>query len=253
MSQHSAVILAAGKGTRMKSDLAKVLHRIEDRALLQFVLDACAPLELDRTVVIVGHQADTVSALCEANGVDTALQAEQLGTGHAVDQARALLQGRPGQVLVLCGDVPLLRTATIEALVRKTSETGAAATVLTAIAEDATGYGRVVRDSDGNGAGHVTAIVEQKDASEAQLMIREYNTGTWCFDNARLWDLLDRLDTDNAQGEYYLTDVVELLVADGQLVEALVCEDEREVQGINTLADLERAAADWTRMGDLPK
>ncbi len=249
MSQHSAVILAAGKGTRMKSDLAKVLHQIEGRALLQFVLDACAPLQLDRTVVIVGHQAETVSELCKANGADTALQAEQLGTGHAVDQARALMQGREGQVLVLCGDVPLLRTATIEALTRKTSETGAAATVLTAIAEDATGYGRVVRDSDG----HVTAIVEQKDASEQQLAIREYNTGTWCFDNARLWDLLDRLDTDNAQGEYYLTDVVELLVADGQLVEALVCQDEREVQGINTVADLERAAADWTRMGDAPK
>lgn len=244
MSQQFAVILAAGKGTRMKSDLAKVLHQIEGRPLLQFVLDACAPLELDRTVVIVGHQAATVGELCAANAVDTALQAEQLGTGHAVDQARTALAGRPGHVLVLCGDVPLLSTTTIEALVKKTSQSGAAATVLTAIADDATGYGRVVRDAKGR----VTAIVEQKDAAPEQLKIREYNTGTWCFDNELLWDLLDRLDTDNAQGEYYLTDVVELLVADGLRVEALVCEDEREVQGINTVDDLERAAADWSRM-----
>ena len=114
------------------------------------------------------------------------------------------------------------------------------------MAEDATGYGRIVRD----GSGRVVAIVEQKDAAEEQLSIREYNTGTWCFDNARLWGLLERLDTDNAQGEYYLTDVVELLVQDGALVEALICEDEREVQGINTVDDLERATADWAAMGE---
>ena len=246
MEHRYAVILAAGKGTRMKSELAKVLHPIQGKPLLQFVLDACAPLELDATVVVVGHQAEVVAELCTRNGAGTVLQAEQLGTGHAVDQARAQLENRSGQVLVLCGDVPLLSTATIDALLRRTTETGAAATVLTAVAEDATGYGRVVRDD----SGRVMAIVEQKDADPAQLSIREYNTGTWCFDNARLWGLLDRLDTDNAQGEYYLTDVVELLVQDGELVEALVCEDEREVQGINTVDDLERAAADWAAMGD---
>jgi bifunctional UDP-N-acetylglucosamine pyrophosphorylase/glucosamine-1-phosphate N-acetyltransferase len=246
MENRFAVILAAGKGTRMKSDLAKVLHLIDEKSLLQFVLDACAPLNLDTTVVIVGHQAKLVTELCTHNGVDTALQAEQLGTGHAVDQARARLQTLSGQVLVLCGDVPLLSTATISALLRKTTETGAAATVLTAVAEDATGYGRIVRDD----SGRVVAIVEQKDADAEQLRIREYNTGTWCFDNARLWSLLERLDTDNAQGEYYLTDVVELLVQDGALVEALVCADEREVQGINTVDDLERATADWAAMSE---
>ena len=248
MKHRYAVILAAGKGTRMKSDLAKVLHPIQGRPLLQFVLDACAPLKLDATVVVVGHQAEIVTELCTRNGADTVLQSEQLGTGHAVDQARPLLESQPGQVLVLCGDVPLLSTATIDALLRKTTETGAAATVLTAVARDATGYGRVVRDE----SGRVQAIVEQKDADPSQLSIREYNTGTWCFDNAMLWGLLDRLDTDNAQGEYYLTDVVELLVRDGALVEALVCGDEREVQGINTIDDLERAAADWAAMGDEP-
>jgi bifunctional UDP-N-acetylglucosamine pyrophosphorylase/glucosamine-1-phosphate N-acetyltransferase len=245
MTQHFAVILAAGKGTRMKSDLAKVLHPIGGRPLLQFVLDACEPLHLDETVVIVGHQAEQVSELSSANGASTALQAEQLGTGHAVDQARARLAGRAGQVLVLCGDVPLLTTETIRSLLERTEETGSAATVLTAIADDATGYGRIVRDGDGR----VTAIVEHKDASESQREIREYNTGTWCFDNAKLWGLLDRLDTDNSQGEYYLTDVVELLVADGQRVEAVICEDEREVQGINTVADLDRATTDWQEMG----
>lgn len=245
MSQRYAVILAAGKGTRMKSDLAKVLHPIGDRPLLQFVLDACKPLDLDTTVVIVGHQAEDVAAVASSNGAETALQAEQLGTGHAVDQARGNLQGRPGQVLVLCGDVPLLTTKTIQALLDRTAETSAAATVLTAIAEDATGYGRIVRDD----AGKVTAIVEHKDANDEQREIREYNTGTWCFDNSLLWGLLDRLDTDNVQGEYYLTDVVELLVADGERVEGLICEDEREVQGINTVEDLEGATADWNEMG----
>jgi UDP-N-acetylglucosamine diphosphorylase/glucosamine-1-phosphate N-acetyltransferase len=245
MSHRYAVVLAAGKGTRMKSDLAKVLHEIDEKPLLEFVLDACKPLDLAATVVIVGHQADRVTEVSARNGAETALQAEQLGTGHAVDQARSALESRTGSVLVLCGDVPLLTTRTIQALLDRTEQTGAAATVLTAIAEDPTGYGRIVRDD----SGAVQAIVEHKDASEAQREIREYNTGTWCFDNAKLWDLLGRLDTDNSQGEYYLTDVVEILVSDGELVEAVVCEDEREVQGINTVDDLARATADWHEMG----
>jgi UDP-N-acetylglucosamine diphosphorylase/glucosamine-1-phosphate N-acetyltransferase len=245
MSHRYAVVLAAGKGTRMKSDLAKVLHQIDDKPLLEYVLDACRPLELEATVVIVGHQAERVTEVSERNGAQTALQAEQLGTGHAVDQARAALEEKPGSVLVLCGDVPLLTTKTIEALLDRTEETGASATVLTAIAEDPTGYGRIVRDE----SGAVQAIVEHKDATEAQRTICEYNTGTWCFDNAKLWDLLGRLDTDNSQGEYYLTDVVEILVSDGEHVEAVICEDEREVRGINTVDDLARAAADWHEMG----
>jgi bifunctional UDP-N-acetylglucosamine pyrophosphorylase/glucosamine-1-phosphate N-acetyltransferase len=245
MTDRYAVILAAGKGTRMKSDLAKVLHQIDGKPLLEFVLDACKPIGLDATVVIVGHQAERVAELSRRNNAETALQAEQLGTGHAVDQARSALESKKGTVLVLCGDVPLLTTKTIQALLDRTEQTGAAATVLTAIAEDATGYGRIVRDE----SGAVQAIVEHKDANEEQRGIREYNTGTWCFDNAKLWDLLGRLDTDNSQGEYYLTDVVEILVSDGEHVEAVICEDEREVQGINTLDDLERATADWHEMG----
>ena len=244
MNDVHAIVLAAGKGTRMKSDLAKVLHRLGDRPLLTHVLEAVAPLRPARTVVVVGHQAEDVAAISEGPGVTTVLQAEQLGTGHAVDMARGELEGREGYTLVLCGDVPLLRTETIEALVETTRSTGAAATVLTAIAEDATGYGRIVRDDEDR----VVAIVEHKDASEEQREIREYNTGTWCFDNTRLWDVLSRLDRDNAQGEYYLTDVVEHFVADGRRVAASVCEDEREVQGINTVEDLERAQRDLEAM-----
>ena len=245
MDDLHAVVLAAGKGTRMKSDKAKVLHELGGRSLLRHVLDALAPLGPASTVVIVGHQAEAVAAESTGPGVTTALQAEQLGTGHAVDMARDALEGHDGLTLVLCGDVPLLRTRTIEALVRTTREAKAAATVLTAIAEDPTGYGRIVRDGDGK----VTAIVEHKDATDTQRAIREYNTGTWCFDNAKLWSVLSWLDRDNAQGEYYLTDVVELLVGDGETVAASVCEDEREVQGINTVDDLERARRDLAAMG----
>jgi bifunctional UDP-N-acetylglucosamine pyrophosphorylase / glucosamine-1-phosphate N-acetyltransferase len=239
-----AVVLAAGKGTRMKSDLAKVLHELDGRPLLSHVLDALAPLTPTRTVVIVGHQAERVAALCVGDGVHAALQSEQLGTGHAVDMARSQLEGRPGVTLVLCGDVPLLTTRTIRALVERTRSTGAAATVLTAIAQDATGYGRILRD-DGD---RVVAIVEHKDASEEQRRVREYNTGTWCFDNTKLWPVLARLDRNNVQGEFYLTDVVAHFVREGERVEGLVCGDEREVQGINTVDDLARAGRDLVQM-----
>ncbi len=241
-----AVVLAAGKGTRMKSDIAKVLHPLGGKPLLRHVVEALAPLEPAKTVVVVGHQADDVAAISTGPGVTTALQAEQLGTGHAVDMARPELEGRDGVTLVLCGDVPLLRTSTIRDLVETTRTKNAAATVLTAVAEDPTGYGRIVRDDDGR----VRAIVEHKDATDEQRKIREYNTGTWCFDNARLWSVLSRLDRDNVQGEYYLTDVVELFVAEGEVVAASVCEDEREVQGVNTVDDLERARRDREAMED---
>lgn len=244
MNDLYAVVLAAGKGTRMKSDLAKVLHELDGRPLLGHVLEALAPLSVGRTVVIVGHQAERVAELCVGEGVTTALQSEQLGTGHAVDMARPALEGLEGVTLVLCGDVPLLTTRTIRALVEHTRDSGAAATVLTAVAADATGYGRILRDRDER----VIAIVEHKDATEEQRRVREYNTGTWCFDNAKLWPVLARLDRNNVQGEYYLTDVVELLVRDRERVEGLVCADEREVQGVNTVDDLARAARDRAAM-----
>ncbi len=244
MSEVHAIILAAGKGTRMKSELAKVLHPLAGRPLLAHVLDALSPLGPRRTVVVVGHQAERVAEVCRGPGVETVLQEEQLGTGHAVDQARSVLADASGHTLVLCGDVPLLSTQTLRRLLDQTRDSGAAAGVLTAIAADATGYGRIVRDDEGR----VAAIVEEKDADDSQRAIREYNTGTWCFPTAELWPALERLDRDNAQGEYYLTDVVEIFVADGKRVEAVVCDDEREVQGINTLTDLRRAEEDYAAL-----
>lgn len=244
MTDIHAIVLAAGRGTRMKSDLAKVLHPLAGRPLLAHVLQSLELLRPARSVVVVGHQAEDVAELCQGDGVETVLQEEQLGTGHAVAQAREALEGRPGHTLVLCGDVPLIRVSTLRRLVEQTDESGARGAVLSAVTEDASGYGRILRDDDGA----VTGIVEEKDATDEQRAIREYNTGTYCFDNAVLWPALERLDTENAQGEFYLTDVIEILVAGGHRVEGVVCEDEREVQGINTVDDLARAERDHARM-----
>ena len=241
---HSAVILAAGKGTRMKSDLAKVLHPVAGQPMLAHVLHALTEIQTDRTVVIVGHQSDAVRAVCADYGVDTVLQAEQLGTGHAVEQARAQLATLNGYTLILCGDVPLLSSTTMRRLRDATLTAGAAGAVLTAIAKDPTGYGRILRDGDRR----VVAIVEHKDASEAQRRIHEYNTGTYCFRNELLWSALSRVGRDNVQGEYYLTDVVGILVEDGHPILGIVCEDEREVQGVNTPQDLARVNADFDAM-----
>ncbi len=241
MAEVFAVVLAAGKGTRMKSDKAKVLHEVSGKPMLAHVLETLRVLGVDRAVSVVGHQAEAVTELCRTYDGDTVLQAEQLGTGHAVEQTRSLLEGLPGYTLVLSGDVPLLSVETLAALRDKALETEAGAVVLTAIAEDASGYGRMLRDVEGR----VVGIVEHKDADEAQRSIREYNTGTYCFDNEKLWPLLAKLDTDNAQGELYLTDVIEMLVSAGSPVEAVICEDEREVQGVNTVDDLARVERDW--------
>lgn len=244
MSDIHAIVLAAGKGTRMKSDLAKVLHPLAGRPLLAHVLESLQQLRPARTVVVVGHQAEDVARLCRGDGVETVLQEEQLGTGHAVAQARSGLEGLAGRTLVLCGDVPLIRVTTLRRLVDETAESGAKGAVLSAVTEDASGYGRILRDDDGS----VIGIVEEKDATDEQRAIREYNTGTYCFDNEVLWPALERLDTENAQGEFYLTDVIAILVREGHRVEGVVCEDEREVQGINTVEDLARAGRDHARM-----
>jgi bifunctional UDP-N-acetylglucosamine pyrophosphorylase/glucosamine-1-phosphate N-acetyltransferase len=240
----SAVVLAAGKGTRMKSELAKVLHPVAGQPMLAHVLRALQAIETDRTVVVVGHQAEAVRSICDGFGVDTVLQSEQLGTGHAVEQARALLAPLAGHTLILCGDVPLLASATMRRLRDATVQAQAAGAVLTAIATDPTGYGRILRDDERR----VVAIVEHKDASEEQRRIREYNTGTYCFRSDLLWSSLSSVGRDNAQGEYYLTDVVGILVAQGHSILGVVCPDEREVQGVNTLQDLERVNADFEAM-----
>ncbi len=232
-----AVVLAAGKGTRMKSDLPKVLHRIAGRTLLDHVLDVVEQAGVDDCIVVVGHQADKVRQTCGRPGLTFVLQEPQLGTGHAVQMAADHLD--PGGLcVVLAGDVPLLRPGTVRRIIDRAAAGDAAAVVLTCVVPDAGAYGRIIKDADGS----VTGIVEARDATEEQLRIGEYNTGVFCFRSAELLRALGNLTTDNSQGEYYLTDTVADLVRRGLRVEAEAIDDPGEVVGINTVSELEAAA-----------
>ena len=230
----AAVVLAAGQGKRMKSARAKVLHPVAGLPLLLHVLDALEPLRVSPVVVVVGHDADAVVAAV-AKKAETVVQREQLGTGHAVLQARKALAGFDGDVLVLCGDVPLLRTQTMRELVRLHRREGAQATVLSAVVEDPTGYGRIVR---GEAPGQLI-IVEDADASEEELHIDEINTGTYCFRARFLFEKLAKLGRDNAQGEYYLTDLLEAASFENAAA-CVTLEDGDEGHGVNTRNDLAR-------------
>ncbi|MER5338005.1 bifunctional UDP-N-acetylglucosamine diphosphorylase/glucosamine-1-phosphate N-acetyltransferase GlmU [Micromonospora sp. NPDC002717] len=251
----TVVVLAAGEGKRMKSALPKVLHPLLGRTLVGHVLAAAAPLAADRTVVVVGHGADQVRAhLAEiAPQATPVLQAEQLGTGHAVRIALDAAPDATGTVVVINGDVPLLRPETVAALVEAHEGVGAAATVLAAEVPDPTGLGRIVRDADGR----LEQIVEERDATPAQRAVREINAGIYAFDAARLRDALGKLSTDNDQGEEYLTDVFGLLVSAGEPVAVHVAADHVETLGCNDrveLAALRRLLRDrvneaWMRTG----
>jgi bifunctional UDP-N-acetylglucosamine pyrophosphorylase/glucosamine-1-phosphate N-acetyltransferase len=233
----NVVVMAAGKGTRMKSARAKVLHRLGGRSLLQHVLDAAAPLGAMRTVVVTGHGAEQVEAAAAASGAVFVRQQPQLGTGHAVQQTVPALDDAAGTTLILNGDVPLIRPETAAALAAACG--GERLALLTVELADPTGYGRIVRDA----AGAVTAIVEHKDASEAQRTIREVYTGMMAAPTALLKRWVMALKDDNAQREYYLTDIVGMAVAEGVAVVAAAASGETEVLGVNSpaqLADLER-------------
>lgn len=232
-----AVILAAGKGTRMKSELPKVLHEMAGRPLLDHVLDTAHSAGIDHTVVVVGHKAKLVEETCHRPGLDFVLQEPQLGTGHAVQVAVPAL--RPGGfTVVLAGDVPLLTVETLRRLVEGTMAGEAAAAILTCVVDDAGAYGRIVKDE----AGHVRKIVEAADASEEEMAIGEYNTGVLCFRTDLMIEALGQLKTDNQQGEYYLTDTIGWFVEKGHRVEAVITTDPDEVVGINTVEQLEEAA-----------
>lgn len=233
-----AVILAAGKGTRMKSKLYKVLHPVLGKPMVEHVVDQLDQIGVSRQIVIVGHGAEAVQDTLGTR-VEYAVQEEQLGTGHAVQMAEAELAGKSGATLVVCGDTPLLTAETLEALLAHHEAQQAKVTVLTAIADDATGYGRVVRGEDGN----VMKVVEHKDASEAELAINEINTGTYVFDNELLFDALKQVGNNNAQGEYYLPDVISIAKEAGEVVAAHTAPTFDETIGVNDRVALSQAEA----------
>jgi len=229
-----SIILAAGKGERMKSDLPKVLHHLAGKPLLAYVLDTVESLNLARTGVVVGYQGEKVIYFLGDKDVEVIWQKEQLGTGHAVMQAEPFFRDFSGDILVLCGDVPLLRAQTIISLLRTHQEKKAKATVLTAILEDPRGYGRIIRKKDGS----VERIVEDKEATPEEKKIREINTGEICFSAPSLFSALKKVRSDNLQKEYYLTDVLEILREEGEKVEALEVQNPWETKGVNSIQEL---------------
>jgi bifunctional UDP-N-acetylglucosamine pyrophosphorylase/glucosamine-1-phosphate N-acetyltransferase len=239
MNTVAAVILAAGKGTRMKSGLVKVLHPAAGRPMISWVVDSARDAGAAPTVLVVGHQAEAVrSAFPGAADIRCVLQEEQLGTGHAVACAREQLSGFSGTVLILCGDTPLLRGETLQGLVAFHLENGAALTVLTAVMDEPYGYGRVVRDRDGR----VLRIVEQKDASPEEQALCEINSGIYCMEADFLFANIDSISSDNAQGEFYLTDLVAIAVKQGLACLGRRTDDADEIMGVNDRAQLAEAS-----------
>lgn len=234
--QTYAIILAAGQGTRMKSTLYKVLHPVCGVPMVQHVFNEVQKLEANPIITIVGHGAEEVQlALGQASLF--ALQEEQLGTAHAVKQAKNQLEGLEGVTFVICGDTPLITSDTMNKLRETHIKQGAKATILTAITDNPTGYGRIIR----NASGLVEKIVEHKDANEEERSVKEINTGTYCFDNRLLFSYLDKVGNDNVQGEYYLPDVIELMKKDGFGIAAYTTEDFSETLGINDRVALAQA------------
>ncbi len=239
MNKLSTVIMAAGKGTRMKSDLPKVLHPLNGRAMIHYVIDVAEQLHSEKIILIVGHKRELVEKECSRRPVEFAVQASQLGTGHAVKQTAPFFSDYDGDILVLSGDVPLLTVETLKELVKQHQENRAIATLLTARLEDPTGYGRIIRDADGR----VKAIVEHKDATPEQLNIDEINVGIYVFRARPLFNALNRIKNDNAQGEYYLPDVIPLFLQENKTVNAVVAQSFDETRGINTVEQLKEAEA----------
>ncbi len=235
MNKLAVVILAAGQGTRMRSKLPKALHTIAGQPMIQYVLNAVTGFCEGKAVLVVGYGADLVRQKL-GDAVSYVLQEQQLGTGHAVLQAREELEGHAYTVLVLYGDMPLLSSATLRSLIRAHETHAAPITMLTCVHDDAMGFGRILRDIEG----HVLAIVEESQATPEQLAIKELNCGIYCFHAAWLWEHLTRL-RPSPKGEYYLTDLVSMAIAEGHPVEAIVVDDPLETLGINDRLHLARA------------
>jgi bifunctional UDP-N-acetylglucosamine pyrophosphorylase/glucosamine-1-phosphate N-acetyltransferase len=233
----NVLVMAAGLGTRMKSNRAKVLHEIGGRPLIAHVVETAQSLDPQTILVIVGHQAEEVeqAVLAEVGELASfAIQAKQRGTGDAIESARSQLENSDSELLVLSGDVPMIRAETLRKLIEHHRATGAACSILGVRLENPTGYGRIIRDEQGQ----FQRIVEQKDATDEERQVREINTGIYCFESADLFAALKQVEPKNEQGEYYLTDVAEIILSTGRKVEVFTHTDPREVSGINTRAEL---------------
>ncbi|MCK5231755.1 MAG: bifunctional N-acetylglucosamine-1-phosphate uridyltransferase/glucosamine-1-phosphate acetyltransferase [Desulfobulbaceae bacterium] len=241
MNHHhlTALILAAGKGTRMKSDMAKVLHEVYFAPMICHVVDVVQSMSFDDTIVITGHQCEKVEESLEKFGVSFARQEQQLGTAHAVLSAKSLLKKAMGTVVILCGDTPLIRAETLEQMLEAHFIASSMLTILTTRLYEPTNYGRIISDTNGN----VLRIVEQKDATAIQKEIREINAGIYCVNTNFLMDCLAGVGTDNKQGEFYLTDIVEIANESGHAVNKFVCLDPDEVLGVNSRVELAQAHA----------
>lgn len=238
----TAVLLAAGQGTRMKTDMPKVLHPLCGKPMLWHVLEALKSAATERPVVIVGHGSEAVKKYL-GDSADCVLQESQLGTGHAAMQAEPLLKGKTDMVIVTYADMPLLRAETFQRLVETQRLNTGPFSLLTVIADDPRGFGRIVRKPDGT----VEAIVEEYVATPEQQQIRELNVGAYCFNAAWLWDALKRIEKNPKKGEYYLTDIVEIAVKDNLPVQAVLHDDFVETIGINTRVHLSEAEAAMRR------
>ncbi len=237
MNKRRAVILAAGKGTRMKSDLPKVVHSIEGKCLVDYVIEAARGAGVTDICLVVGYKQDVVKAMIESRDVTFVYQEKQLGTGHAVKCADSFLEGE-GSTMILCGDTPLITAQSLRRLCEFHEEHGNAVTVLSARVEDPSGYGRIIRDE----AGHFVKSVEHKDASEAELASHEINAGMYIFDTKELKEALEKITPNNAQGEYYLPDTLTVIREKGLKVDAYVLEDATDITGVNDKQQLEAAA-----------
>ncbi len=237
MGQITALILAAGEGKRMKSDKAKVVHQVYGKAMIEWVYEAVRSAGIDKCVAIVGHKADQVKD-CMGNKVEYVLQERRLGTGHAVQQAHRYFDEGEGQILVLYGDTPLISAKTIKSALQYYNEGNYRAVVISADVDDPSGYGRIIRDSEGR----FLKIIEQRDANEAEKAIREINSGMYVFSSKELADTLKLLKNDNEQGEYYLTDTLEIMLSKGYKVGVFKAADSDEILGANDIQQLEQIA-----------
>lgn len=228
------IIMAAGKGTRMNSAKSKLVHKIYGKELVKRVVELAQKIGSDEIVAVVGHLREQVQEVL-GDSVKYAYQDELLGTGHAVMQAKKYLKGKKGKVVILYGDVPIIRPETLKNLINKSIKNKEYATLLTAKYENPTGYGRIIRDEGGN----IKAIVEEKDADPLQKKIKEINSGIYCFDIEELLNALEKVNNNNSQGEYYLTDVIKIMNDEGLKTGAVIVEDNTEILGVNDRSQLE--------------